>query len=110
MKCTSAISRWVRHSFTWYFSAKVVLAILIFAVSAASITASTTNYQAELGSAYNVSNNLLVGDKGLSKPSVGTGATGSCPAATVTFSGSPGPANNALPAGDPASSAPLHPT
>jgi len=100
MKCTSAISRWVRHSFTWYFSAKVVLAILIFAVSAASITASTTNYQAELGSAYNVSNNLLVGDKGFSKPSVGTGATGSCPAANVTFSGSPGNANNAITAGD----------
>ena len=100
MKRPSAISRRVRRTLTWYFSAKVVLAILLLAVSAASITATSTNYQAEMGSAYNVSNNLLAGDKGFSKPSVDTGATGSCPTANITFSGSPGSANNAITAGN----------
>jgi hypothetical protein len=97
----SAVHHWLRRTFTWYFSAKVVLAILVIAVSAASITASSTNYQAEMGSAYNISNNILVGDKGFSKPLVGTSATGSCPSAgNVTFGIVPGTANNAITAGD----------
>jgi hypothetical protein len=97
----STISRWVRRTFTWYFSAKVVLAILVLAVSAATITVMSTNYQAEMGSAYNVSNNLLVEDKGFSKPSSGTAATGSCPSlGNVTFGPVPGAANNGITAGD----------
>jgi hypothetical protein len=100
MKRGSTISSWARRTFTWYFSCKVVLAILVIAVSAASITASSVNYQAELGSAYNVTNNLLVGDKGFSKPLLGTGATGTCPTANVTFSASPASANNAIIGGD----------
>ena len=100
MKRGYTVSGWVRRTFTWYFSGKVILAILVIVVSAASITASSTNYQAELGSAYNVSNGLLVGDKGFSKPSVGAGATGACPTANVTFGPSPGSANNAIVAGD----------
>jgi hypothetical protein len=100
MKGASAILSWVRRTFTWYFSAKIVLVVLVVAVSAASITASSTNYQAELGSAYNVSNNLLVGDKGFSKLSASTSATGTCPSANITFSGTPASANNAITAGD----------
>jgi hypothetical protein len=101
MKRGSTISSWIRRTFTWYFSAKVALAVLVIAVSAATITTSSTNYQAEFGSAYNVSNNLLVGDKGFSKPSADTSATGSCPSAgNVTFNASPGSANNAIIAGD----------
>lgn len=100
MKRGSTISSWVRRTFSWYFSAKVVLAILVIAVSAASITALNKNYQAEIGSAYNFSNNLLVGDKGFSKPSVGTSATGTCPTANITFSATPGSANNLITAGD----------
>jgi hypothetical protein len=101
MKRGSTISSWIRRTFTWYFSAKVVLAVLVIAVSAATITASSTNYQAEVGSSYSVSNNLLVGDKGFSKPAVDTSATGSCPSAgNVTFNASPGSANNAIIAGD----------
>ncbi len=101
MKRGSTISSWARRTFTWYFSAKVVLAILVIAVSAASITASSMNYQAELGSAYNFSNNLLVVDKGFSKPAISTGATGSCVSTgNVTFSATPGIANNAISAGD----------
>lgn len=98
MKRTSA-TRWVRRTFTWYFSAKVVLAILVIAVSAASITATSSNYQAEIGSSHSVNSNLLAGDKGFSKPSSSTSATGSCPLAT-TFGASPGSANNAISAGD----------
>jgi hypothetical protein len=94
------ISRWVHRTFTWYFSAKVVLAVIVIAVSAASITASSSNYQAEVGSAYNVSNNLLVGDKGFSKPAAAIGLTGSCPTANVTFGVIPLSANNAIVAGD----------
>lgn len=99
MKRSSLIHSWLRRTFTWYFSAKVALAILIVSVSA-SIAVTTSNYQAEMGSAYNVSNNLLVGDKGFSKPSAGTASTGSCPSANITFSGSPANANNAIIAGD----------
>jgi len=97
MKRPSATS-WVRRTFTWYLTAKAVLAILVIAVSAASITASTMNYQAEFGSAYNAKNNILLGDKGFSKPTVGTAATASCPSA-VTFGPIPGGANNNITAG-----------
>ncbi|HEV2118650.1 MAG TPA: hypothetical protein VGS11_00870 [Candidatus Bathyarchaeia archaeon] len=94
------MSRWVRRTFTWYFSAKIFLAILVLAVSAATIATTSTIYQAEMGSAYNITNGILVGDKGFSKPSVGTAATGTCPAGNVTFGTSPGTANNLLIAGD----------
>jgi len=97
MKRRSA-TNWARRTFTWYFSAKVVLSILVIAVSAATITASTTNYQAEMGSAYNAKNNILLGDKGFSKPAAGTSATASCPL-PVTFGALPGSANNNIIAG-----------
>ena len=98
MRGPSAILRWSRRTFTWYFSAKVVLAILAIAVSAA-ITVSSSNYQAEHASAYNAANNILVGDKGFSKPASSTSATGTCPTGNVTF-GVTGTANNAIAAGD----------
>jgi hypothetical protein len=101
MKLGPTVSRWVRRTFTWYFSTKLTLAILVIAVSAATITVTSKTYQGEVGSAVNVSNNILVGDKGFSKPVVGTGATGSCPSAgKVTFSAIAGTANNAITAGD----------
>jgi hypothetical protein len=91
--------RWIRRTFCWYFSAKI-LAVLVLAVSAASIVATSKNYQAEMGSAYNAANNILVGDKGFAKPAAGTAATGSCPSGNVTFGSSPGTANNAITAGN----------
>jgi hypothetical protein len=100
MRHPSPIFRWFRRTFTWYFSAKI-LAILVLAVSAANIVATSKNYQAEMSSAYNAANNILVGDKGFAKPAASTTATGSCPSAgNVTFSSSPGTANNAITAGD----------
>jgi hypothetical protein len=93
--------RWVQRTFTLYLSAKIALAVLILAVSAAAITVTPKNYQAEMGSAFNTSNNILVGDKGFSKPSTSTSVTGSCPSAgNVTFSSTPGTANNAITAGN----------
>jgi hypothetical protein len=98
MKRPTAIN-WLRQTLTWYFSAKVVLAVLVLAVSGATITVSTTNYQAELGSAYNAKNNILVRDKGFFKASAATTATGSCPTAT-TFGPVASNANNNIIAGD----------
>lgn len=100
MKLGSTVSRWVRRTFSLYFSTKFVLAILVIAVSAATITVTTKNYQGEIGSAVNVSNNILVGDKGFLKPSANTAATGFCPSGNVTFSSTAGTANNAITAGD----------
>jgi hypothetical protein len=99
MKREISISRWVRRTFTWYLSAKI-LVILVLAVSAATIATTSKNYQAEMGSAYNAANNILVGDKGFVKPGAGTAATGTCPSGNVTFAATPGTANTALAAGD----------
>jgi hypothetical protein len=99
MKRGTSISRWVRCIFTWYLSAKI-LVILVLAVSAASIATTSKNYQAEMGSAYNAANNILVGDKGFAKPLAGTAATGTCPSGNVTFAATPGTANNAITAGN----------
>ena len=100
MNYPSRFQRWLRRTFTLYLGAKIALAVLVLAVSAAAITVAPTNYQAEMGSAFNVSNNILVGDKGFSKPAAGTAATGTCPSGNVTFGASPGSANNAIIAGD----------
>ena len=75
MKRGSAISRWIRRTFTWYFSAKLVLAILVIAVSA-SIVATSKTYQGEIGGALNVTNNLVGTDKGLSQAVTGSTASG----------------------------------
>jgi hypothetical protein len=100
LKLGSKVSRWVRRTLTWCFSAKLILAILVIAVSAATITVTSNTYQGEVGSAVNVTNTILVGDKGFLKPSLSAAATGSCPSGNVTFSSSAGVANNAITAGD----------
>src|SRR5713101_8088233 len=92
--------RWVRRTFTLYLSTKIALAVLVLAVSAAAITVTPMNYHAEMGSAFNTSNTILVGDKGFSKLASGTGATGTCPSGNVTFGSVPGSANNLIIAGD----------
>jgi hypothetical protein len=79
------INKWLRRTFTGYFSAKVALAILVFAVSAASITANTKTYQGEIGGALNITNNLVGTDKGLSQVVTGSTAAGttSCAFAVI---------------------------
>src|SRR5712691_10518102 len=65
MNKMSKIYKRLRRTFTWYLSAKIVLALLIVAVSASSIVTSTT-YQAEIGGELNVTNRLIAVDKGFS--------------------------------------------
>jgi hypothetical protein len=85
MKRGSAVWNWFRRTFTWYFSTKVSLAFLVLAVSAVSVTVTTTNYQAELGGATNVTNKLVGIDKGFTKASSSTSASGGSCANNVTF-------------------------
>jgi hypothetical protein len=100
MKLGSKVSGWVRRALTGYFSANLILAMIVLAAFGATITVTSKTYQGEIGSAVNVSNNLLIGDKGFLKPSLNTAATGSCPSGNVTFGVAPGTANNAITAGD----------
>ena len=64
MNMASRLGIRLRRTFTWYFSGKIVLALLIVAVSATSIVTSTT-YQAEIGGELNVTNRLIAVDKGI---------------------------------------------
>jgi hypothetical protein len=70
------IRKWIQRTFTWYFTGKAVLALLILAVSAASIATSSKTYQGEFGGALNVTNNLVGVDKGLSQATTGSAAVG----------------------------------
>jgi hypothetical protein len=85
MKRSSAVWNRFRRTFTWYFSAKIVLAFLVLTVSAVSVTVTTTNYQAELGGATNVTNMLVGIDKGFTKASSPASASGGSCANNVTF-------------------------
>jgi hypothetical protein len=78
------------------FAGKVILT-LVTVVFAASITVGTTTYQAEIGSTYNVTNQLTATDKGFSSVSSTTAAT-SCSSPTA-FGVLTGTANNALTSG-----------
>jgi hypothetical protein len=86
MNFTSRIKSWVRRTFTLYLCGKIALAVLVLAVSAASIAVTTQNYQSELGGAVNVNNKLTGVDKGFAKSSLlgSASGTGSC-ASNVTF-------------------------
>ena len=82
----------------WLVAGKVCLTLLAL-VFAASITVSTTTYQAQVGSAVNVTNSLLATDKGFSVASTGSTSNGTSCSAPVTFSPSPGVANTNITAG-----------
>jgi len=55
---------WLRRTLTWYVSSKIVLAVLVIAVSATSVVLTTRTYQAEVGGELNVTNRLVAVDKG----------------------------------------------
>jgi hypothetical protein len=76
----------VRKRAPLYLSAKILLSLL-FLVSAASITISTTPLQAEHGGAISFSNNLVAADRGISRSTSGTADAGSScgPSGNVTF-------------------------
>lgn len=75
------------------FALKVCIA-MVTVVFAASITVGTTTYQAEIGSALNITNQLTATDKGFSSVAVTTTAT-SC-SAPIAFNVVTGTANNNL--------------
>ncbi len=80
---------------SWLPLVKIVLSLGIL-VYAASISATTTTYQAELGSLVKVANNLLATDKGFTLAGAGSSATGTSCSSPIIFGGSPGTANTAI--------------
>ena len=82
-----------------YLALKVLLALSVL-VYAASIVTTTTTYQASVGGAIKVTNNLKAMDKGFSKASSTLSAAGTSCGANVTFTGSPDVANTATTAGN----------
>jgi hypothetical protein len=67
-------------------------------VFAASISVTSTTYQAEIGSVISVTNGLIATDRGFSGNAAASAAT-SC-SSPVTFAASPGAANTAITGGD----------
>src|SRR6266540_1529752 len=80
-------------------ASRIILSMLTL-VFAASISVTSTTYQAEIGSALNVTNTLLAVDKGFSSASTGLSEVGTSCASPVQFGGSPGTANTPIVAGD----------
>lgn len=93
------IGLFVLRRATLYIAIKTILTLFVL-VYAASIIATTTVHQAEIGGALTVTNNLKAMDKGFSKAGSTISAAGSSCASNVTFTGSPGVANTAITAGN----------
>lgn len=70
---------------------------LVAIVFAASISVTSSTYQAEIGSAVNVTNNLVATDKGFSVNAIGSAAT-TC-SSPITFGVVPGTASTAITGG-----------
>src|SRR5437899_10959419 len=81
---------------SWIFAAKLLLS-LVAIVFAASVSVTSSTYQAEIGSAVNVANGLVATDKGFSLASVASNGT-SC-SSPVAFGPSPGTANTNITSG-----------
>ena len=96
MSKAGRLSRVVGKGSTWIFATKLLLS-LVAIVLAASISVTSSTYQAEIGSAVNVANGLLATDKGFSLASVASNST-SC-SSPVTFGPSLGLANTNITAG-----------
>ena len=78
---------------SWIFAAKLLLS-LVAIVFAASISVTSTTYQAEIGSAIKVTNGLIATDKGFSVNAIASSVT-SC-SSPVTFGAVPGTANTGI--------------
>ncbi len=81
-----------------YAAIKSLLSLVIL-VSAASISLTTNNFQAEFGSVFKVASNLLATDKGFSLAILGSLAAGTSCSSPITFGPTPGTANTAITAG-----------
>ena len=80
-------------------AAKILLSLVVL-VSAASITITSSNYQAEIGSSVTVANGLLATDKGFTVASAGVNATGTSCSSPTTFGPVTGTASTAIVLGD----------
>lgn len=80
---------------TLYLAVKILFTMFVL-VYAATIVTTTTTYQASMGGAVSVTNNLTAMDKGFAKASSTISATGTSCANNVTFTGSAGVANTAI--------------
>ncbi len=68
---------------TLVLSVKTILSLIVL-VNAASMTVTTTSYQAEVGGAISIASNLSGSDKGFAKASSAISATGTtCPSAVI---------------------------
>src|SRR5712692_1466109 len=76
-------------------AAKILLSLAVL-VSAASITITSSNYQAEIGSSVTVANVLLATDKGFTVASAGVNATGTSCSSPITFGPVTGTANTVI--------------
>jgi hypothetical protein len=75
----------LRQTFTGYLAAKIILVLCIVAVSATAIVITPTTYQAEIGGALNVTNELVAVDKGFFVASSGSAAAGTSCLTPVLF-------------------------
>jgi len=83
---------------SWVFAAKFLLSMVAI-VFAASISVTSSTYQAEIGSAVSVANNLVATDKGFTLAGSGASAVGTSCSSPIIFSGSPGTANTNITGG-----------
>lgn len=83
---------------TLYLTIKVLLTLVVLAY-AATIVTTTNTYQASIGGAVSVTNNLKAMDKGFSIALVDSSAAGTSCAGNVTFAVTAGTANNAITSG-----------
>jgi len=94
----SRLSSIIGRGNSWIFAAKLLLSMVAI-VFAASVSVTSSSYQAEIGSAVNVANGLIATDKGFAvSPTAGAPAGTSC-ASPIIFSASPQTANSTIVAG-----------
>ncbi len=92
MRKATALPRVLIKRASWIVAVKVVLSLVVLAF-AVSISVTTTNFQAEIGSVVKVANGLLATDKGFSLASSASLPSGTSCLAPITFGTSPGTAN-----------------
>lgn len=77
-----------------------VVVLLVTVVFAATLAVTTTSFNGENGSYLPVNNQIVVTDKGFTKPSSTQTAAGTSCGSPITFSGSPSVANTPITAND----------
>ena len=76
--------------------AKLATLMLALAFASSNLMVSTTTYQAEVGSFFNVTNVLLATDKGFSRAAAGSGGAGTNCTSAIIFGSTPGIANTSI--------------